>query len=121
MRAGIDAADLHANSKKQKKKKVVDTKASKGRKLRYVTSALLHADAYAVSGRYEPHEKLQHFMVPVHVRGAWHEEQVDELFASLLGKGFEGKGVVGEEDGVAEDPGRLEKESQALQGFRVFG
>ena len=30
-------------------------------------------------------------MVPVPVsRGAWHEEQIDELFASLLGKGFEG-------------------------------
>lgn len=30
-------------------------------------------------------------MVPVPVsRGAWQEEQVDELFSSLLGKGFEG-------------------------------
>lgn len=30
-------------------------------------------------------------MVPVPVsRGGWHEEQIDELFASLLGKGFEG-------------------------------
>lgn len=37
------------------------------------------------------HEKLQNFMVPVPTsRGAWHEEQIDELFSSLLGKGFEG-------------------------------
>jgi len=42
--AGISAADLYANSKKQKKKKVVDTKASKGRKLRYV---LLHSYIHA--------------------------------------------------------------------------
>jgi protein AATF/BFR2 len=34
------------------------------------------------------HEKLQNFMVPVPVHGVWHEEQIDELFASLLGKGF---------------------------------
>jgi len=55
-----------------KVKKVVDTKASKGRKLRY-----------------EVHEKIKNFMVPVLNRGTWHEEQIDELFASLLGKGFE--------------------------------
>ena len=35
------------------------------------------------------HEKLQNFMVPVPVVGSWHEEQVDELFFSLLGKGLE--------------------------------
>lgn len=28
-------------------------------------------------------------MVPVPLPGIWHEEQIDELFASLLGKGFE--------------------------------
>ncbi|THG97180.1 hypothetical protein EW026_g4771 [Hermanssonia centrifuga] len=56
---------------KAKRKKTVDTKASKGRKLRY-----------------EVHEKLQNFMVPIpSSRGAWHEEQIDELFASLLGTG----------------------------------
>ena len=31
-------------------------------------------------------------MVPLPVVGAWHEEQVDELFASLLGKGYEPRG-----------------------------
>ena len=52
-------------------------------------------------------------MVPVPVPGSWHEEQIDELFASLLGKGFE-----------TEQP-----EADAVQqpqivdtvGFRVFG
>ncbi|KAI0705124.1 TRAUB-domain-containing protein [Cytidiella melzeri] len=54
---------------KANKRKTVDTRASKGRKLRY-----------------QIHEKLQNFMVPVptsHV--AWHHEQIDELFASLVG------------------------------------
>ena len=54
---------------KAARKKTVDTKASKGRKLRY-----------------ETHEKLQHFMVPI-VRGGWHDEQIDVLFSSLLGAG----------------------------------
>ncbi|KAF5355323.1 hypothetical protein D9758_006031 [Tetrapyrgos nigripes] len=80
--------------KQKKAKKKVDTKASKGRKLRY-----------------EVHEKLQHFMAPVAVRGAWHEEQIDELFASLLGKGFEHAAVEDiTENGVSE----------MLGGFRVF-
>ncbi|GJE91121.1 TRAUB-domain-containing protein [Phanerochaete sordida] len=53
---------------KARRKKTVDVKASKGRKLRY-----------------QVHEKLQNFMVPITVaKGQWHDEQVDELFASLL-------------------------------------
>lgn len=51
-----------------KTKKNVDTKASKGRKLRYTV-----------------HEKLQNFMAPED-RGSWTERQVDELFGGLLGK-----------------------------------
>jgi hypothetical protein len=54
-------------ARKMKKKKTVDTKASKGRKLRY-----------------QIHEKLQNFMVPISIScGGWHEDQIDELFASL--------------------------------------
>ncbi|KAH9004658.1 apoptosis-antagonizing transcription factor [Lactarius hatsudake] len=65
--------DWMASQRQKKSKKHVDTKASKGRKLRY-----------------EVHEKMQNFMVPVPVAaGAWHEAQIDELFGSLLGKGFE--------------------------------
>lgn len=52
----------------QKIKKKVDTKASKGRKLRYTV-----------------HEKIQNFMAPIPGE-IWHEEQTDELFASLFGK-----------------------------------
>jgi len=70
-------------------KKVVETKASKGRKLRY-----------------EIHEKLQNFMVPVPVRGAWHDEQIDELFASFMGK-----------RASLEAPGTA---AVALDGLRVF-
>ncbi|OBZ66507.1 hypothetical protein A0H81_13522 [Grifola frondosa] len=54
--------------RKARRKKAVDTKASKGRKLRY-----------------EVHSKLQNFMVPVPVSvGEWHDEQIDGLFSSLL-------------------------------------
>jgi len=57
------------------------------------------------------HEKLQNFMVPVPNASGWHEEQIDELFSSLLGKGFE-NGVV---DG-------MDIEKQVVDsGFRVFG
>ncbi|KAI8365289.1 apoptosis antagonizing transcription factor-domain-containing protein [Radiomyces spectabilis] len=52
----------------KKKKKAVDTKASKGRKLRF-----------------NVHEKIQNFMAPIPA-GTWHEEMTDELFSSLLGQ-----------------------------------
>ncbi|KAG0709154.1 apoptosis-antagonizing transcription factor [Suillus ampliporus] len=91
--------------KQKKAKKHVDTKASKGRKLRY-----------------EVHEKIQNFMVPVTTtQGSWHEEQIDELFASLLGKGFENS-MQGVDDGMDEDTSVREQIDAALKsGFRVFG
>lgn len=52
-------------------------------------------------------------MVPVPVLGAWHEEQIDELFSSLLGKGFENVGI--NADAVQVD------QAIELDGFRVFG
>ncbi|EJF64176.1 TRAUB-domain-containing protein [Dichomitus squalens LYAD-421 SS1] len=59
---------IQQRERRAKRKKTVDTKASKGRKLRY-----------------EVHAKLQNFMVPVPVVGGeWHEEQIDGLFSSLL-------------------------------------
>ncbi|KAG5647890.1 hypothetical protein DXG03_007814 [Asterophora parasitica] len=100
------ADDWLVAQKQRKAKKKVDTKASKGRKLRY-----------------ETHEKLQNFMVPVPTIGGWHEEQIDELFASLLGKGFEVTGQ-GTEDAVDGEALRLEEVrlGEALKGgFRVFG
>ncbi|KAI0044742.1 TRAUB-domain-containing protein [Auriscalpium vulgare] len=101
--SGRAGDDWMASQRQKKAKKSVDTKASKGRKLRY-----------------EVHEKIQNFMVPVPLpSGAWHEAQIDELFASLLGKGFEGA-AAGEEmedvvSAVAEPP------AEVLKGFRVFG
>jgi protein AATF/BFR2 len=56
-------------------------------------------------------------MVPVPVRGAWHEEQIDELFASLLGKGFETDEPVPSTNVLG--PGQ--KESEETQGLRIFG
>jgi protein AATF/BFR2 len=54
-------------ARQAKTKKVVDTKASKGRKIRYTV-----------------HEKLQNFMAPED-RGEWGDRQRDELFSGLLG------------------------------------
>lgn len=57
----------------------------------------------------------------------WHEEQIDELFASLLGKGFEDAPVHDVTNGVheirvgGEDREGMDVDAKALQGFRVFG
>ncbi|GAO46944.1 TRAUB-domain-containing protein [Saitoella complicata NRRL Y-17804] len=78
----------------KQKKANVDTKASKGRKLRY-----------------HVHEKLQSFMAPIPT-AQWHDEQIDELFASLLGQRVR----VDEEE---------EKEAEVEvipdDGLRIFG
>jgi len=84
--------------KQRKARKNVDTKASKGRKLRCVhfsascdamSTSIMLIDKPDRRIRYDVHEKVQNFMVPVpFVGGGWHEAQIDELFASLLGKGF---------------------------------
>ncbi|KAF9996059.1 hypothetical protein BGZ65_008333 [Modicella reniformis] len=84
-------------------KKQVDTKASKGRRLRY-----------------HVHEKLQSFMAPVPA-GTWHEEMVEELFSSLLGRK---DGSLGDEDD--ENSKEEEEEEEAQEGFeddglRIFG
>lgn len=73
-RSGKDAMqstlDQAIQPKRVKVKRIVDTKASKGRKIRYT-----------------PHPKLQAFMVPIpHTSEQWHEEQIDELFKTLLGE-----------------------------------
>ncbi|KAG0243960.1 hypothetical protein BGW41_000793 [Actinomortierella wolfii] len=81
---------------KQSKKKV-DTKASKGRRLRY-----------------HVHEKLQSFMAPVPA-GTWHEEMVEELFSSLLGR----KSELQDEDN--DDEEEAEDEVIPDDGMRIFG
>jgi len=70
-----------------------DTRASKGRKLRY-----------------HEHEKIQNFMAPVEA-GTWHEEQIDELFANLLGRRIQ----VDEGEVVPRQPVDLS------DGMRIFG
>jgi len=63
------------------------------------------------------HEKLQNFMVPVPMVGVWHEEQIDELFSSLLGKGLQNS--MGRLNDEEHDQGQVD---EALKGgFRVFG
>lgn len=64
-------------------KKRVDTKASKGRKMRYTV-----------------HEKLMNFMAPED-RGTWGERQRVEFLAGLLGR----RVCMGEEDGREEEEG----------------
>ena len=85
-----------AARREAKVKKRVDTKASKGRKLRYTV-----------------HEKLQNFMAPED-RGTWGERQVDELFGSLLGR----RVVLGEQEGLEEDG--MEKVDGEEEGLRLF-
>ncbi|OCL03706.1 TRAUB-domain-containing protein [Glonium stellatum] len=84
-------------AREAKAKRVVDTRASKGRKLRYTV-----------------HEKLQNFMAPED-RGAWGERQIDELFGSLFGRRME----LGEEvEKSDEDIG--DNEDLVEQGLLLF-
>ena len=91
-----DGLSLQRLSKEARVKKKVDTKASKGRKMRYTV-----------------HEKLQNFMARED-RGEWGGRQIDEFFGGLLGSKIrlgedEGGGdgeSVGEEDGLRLFGGR---------------
>ncbi|KAG8818810.1 rRNA-processing protein bfr2 [Serendipita sp. 401] len=92
---GYDENELWSRPKKIKKQ--VDTRASKGRKLRY-----------------EVHEKIQNFMVPVPtIVDGWHDEKVDELFMSLLGRS----------SSTLEERGAdIHREKVVRQdGFRIYG
>ncbi|RUS33644.1 hypothetical protein BC938DRAFT_470718 [Jimgerdemannia flammicorona] len=98
------AAGLRWAALKQSKqrKKIVDTKASKGRRLRY-----------------HVHEKLQNFMAPVPA-GTWHEEMTDELYASLLGKS--GRSMdEGSKDEAEEETKSMDVNGAAIDGLRIFG
>ena len=83
-------------AREAKTKKVVDTKASKGRRLRYTVQ-----------------EKLQNFMAPEE-RGEWGERQRDELFGSLFGKRLR----LGEEDVESEVESEGDAEEAGLMLFR---
>ncbi|KAL9053587.1 MAG: hypothetical protein Q9162_004684 [Coniocarpon cinnabarinum] len=89
----LEAEYRNASQKSAATKKAVDTRASKGRKMRYTV-----------------HEKLVNFMVPDD-RGNWGERQRGELFASLFGARNEGgkevNGGIGEGENEAEGALRL--------------
>ncbi|PQE27664.1 transcription factor AATF Che-1 protein [Rutstroemia sp. NJR-2017a BBW] len=83
--------------KEAKTRKNVDTKASKGRKMRFTV-----------------HEKLQNFMAPED-RNGWEESARDRFFATLLGRKMD----LGEEEGAGsdrdeEDGGNMEEEGLML-------
>ena len=79
-------------AREAKIKKVVDTRASKGRKLRYTV-----------------HEKLQNFMAPED-RTTWGGRQSDELFGSLFGRKVE----------LAEGDDDVEDENEEVEGLKLF-
>lgn len=81
--------------KEVKTRKNVDTKASKGRKMRFTV-----------------HEKLQNFMAPED-RTSWRPEAVDMFFGNLLGQ----KMNLGEED---DEDAEIEKEIDPMEAL-VFG
>lgn len=80
------------------RKEGVDTRASKGRKMRF-----------------NVHEKLQNFMAPED-RGSWTVRARDEFFASLLGKSA--SGLLGEGDESASDTESDEDREEG--GLRLF-
>ncbi|KAJ2474141.1 rRNA-processing protein bfr2, partial [Coemansia sp. RSA 2320] len=94
------------------KKRSVDNKASKGRKIRYHVM-----------------EKLQSFMPPIPA-GTWHEDMVNELFSSLLGQrvpqSILDEDIDGFANGSAGNPAsaKAQVQSSAIdingQGLRLF-
>lgn len=101
--AGATAAMMLSGLNGGKKKKAnVDTRASKGRKLRY-----------------EVNEKIVNFMPPIPDKIKWGQEQIERLFRQLASSSI---GVVREADGQDEE---VEEEREAeeadLAGLRVFG
>ena len=99
---GLSSAATTANSlvptaarRESRIKKKVDTKASKGRKMKFTV-----------------HEKLMDFMA-AEDRGTWGARQRDELFGGLVG-GFGGWGVLREEEGEGEG------EEEVEEGLRLF-
>jgi protein AATF/BFR2 len=77
--------------KEAKMRKTVDTKASKGRKMRYTV-----------------HEKLQNFMAPED-RGTWEPDAIDRFFGTLLGQKMTlGEGMeIDEEEAISPEEAGL--------------
>ncbi|KAM0125840.1 hypothetical protein ACHAO1_010417 [Botrytis cinerea] len=83
--------------KEAKTRKNVDTKASKGRKMKFTV-----------------HEKLQNFMAPED-RNTWEESARDRFFATLLGRKLD-LGEGGDEEDVSDD--EVNNEEAGLMLFR---
>ncbi|ELR07154.1 rRNA-processing protein bfr2 [Pseudogymnoascus destructans] len=94
MGAGGQPIAQWAAAKEARTKKNVDTRASKGRKMKFTV-----------------HEKLQNFMAPED-RGLWEPEAIDRFFGTLLGQ----KMNLGEEDESDDEEAPLAEE--ALMLFR---
>lgn len=95
----VSNIDLGFQMRRENKiRRTVDTRASKGRKLRY-----------------NVHEKLQSFMAPED-RSTWGERQMEELFSSLFGQKL-GLEVKGGEDRSEQD-GDVAMEEAGLLMFR---
>lgn len=62
-------------------------------------------------------------MPPIPAANGWHDEQIDELFASLLGRGFEDVGFGKITEPISEILGESKSllGVEMLKGFRVFG
>ncbi|KAL4964632.1 AATF family protein [Aspergillus stella-maris] len=110
---GLDTLHLNMNilpsrthhvtgMRKDKVKRDVDTRASKGRKMRF-----------------DVHEKLQNFMAPEDT-GTWTGRAREEFFASLLGRSA--AGFLGEDsdDGEGIGGGESEDEDAVEGGLRLF-
>ncbi|KAI4086733.1 MAG: hypothetical protein LQ344_007302 [Seirophora lacunosa] len=89
-------SNSNSNSSSGKPKKKIDTKASKGRKMRYAV-----------------HEKLQDFMARED-RGTWGARQREELFGGLLGRKVEPK------EEKEDDEGEEEEEEEGEEGLRLL-
>ncbi|KAL6875237.1 apoptosis-antagonizing transcription factor [Trichoderma novae-zelandiae] len=93
--SAVASVMLTAN-KEAKTRKVVDRKASKGRKMRFTV-----------------HEKLQNFMAPED-RRSWEPEAIDRFFGTLFGQKME----LNEEESEDDEMEALYKQDEGLRLFR---
>ena len=105
---GATAAMMLSGLNGKKKKANVDTRASKGRKLRY-----------------EVNDKIVNFMPPIRDRIRWGEDQIDRLFRQLATSSM---GVVRDadaadelEDEADENADEQVADEADLAGLRIFG
>ncbi|KAI0184950.1 transcription factor AATF/Che-1 [Xylaria flabelliformis] len=95
---GLQAATIrYAAAKEAKAKRHVDTKASKGRKMRFT-----------------PMPKLQNFMAPED-RRSWEQSAIDRFFGTLFGQ----KLALNEESSD-EEMGGVSVEDEGTEGLRLF-